>query len=145
MKTIKVNDIDTIRDSFPGWDTNTTYTRRLGENKGVLELVEPPYPEWYSHTNGYRLDIVPQGREVLEEAEYNEEGNVTKEAVLGDYIFEVTYPSGYELPEIISLHTCKNIDELKAWIRGRGLDKQFDLRKSFQNLFNDVYEYLRSL
>ena len=47
MKTIKVNDLETIRDSFPGWDTNTTYTRRLGENEGVLELVEYPYPEWY--------------------------------------------------------------------------------------------------
>ena len=122
-------------------DTNPIYNGllKIGYTKGksALDRVSRQYPTKRPGPSPFRI--------VLEEAEYNEEGNVTKEAVLGDYIFEVTYPSGYELPEIISLHTCKNIDELKAWIRGRGLDKQFDLRKSFQNLFNDVYEYLRSL
>lgn len=143
MKTIRTSDIDAIKDSFPGWDGKATYTRRLGENEGVLELVEPPYPEWYSHVNGYRLDIVPLGREVIEEAEYDEEGEVTKEAVLGDYVFELSYPSAYKLPDVVSLHTCQNIEELKSWIRERGLDKLFDLRKKYDSLFDDVLEYFK--
>ena len=116
LKKITTSDITEIQQFIPDYQGGNL-TRRLHPDGSLVALNEVEetithhgedgeeftetrtkmVTEPYEHISGNRVDIYDKGLEVIEQGEYDEDGNETKAPVYGDRIFEI------EMPEYISI------------------------------------------
>ena len=99
LKKLTTSDITEIQQFIPDYQGGNL-TRRLHPDGSLVALIEQDgetVPEPHEHISGNRIDVFDKGLEVIEHGEYDEDGNVTKEPVYGDRIFEI------EMPEYISI------------------------------------------
>lgn len=75
-------------------------TRRLHPDGSVVKYVKGEDGEMtlepFEFISGNRIDIVEGSREVITPAEYDEDGNIITEAVLGDHRARVYLPDGFD-------------------------------------------------
>jgi len=90
-----------VKNLFSDWNEDRQ-TLRLDSDKNIIPFteVEGEQIQQGKSPSGYRIDIVPIRDRVLEEAEYDEEGNQTKEAVYaGEKRVDIIAPDFYEMPD----------------------------------------------
>jgi len=90
-----------VKNLFADWNEERQ-TLRLNSDKNIIPFTEVDGEKIQQgkSPSGYRIDIVPIRDRVLEEAEYDEEGNQTKEAVYaGEKRVDIIAPDFYEMPE----------------------------------------------
>lgn len=88
----------------PDWNGGRD-TRRLHPNMTLVDQEEDEQgelvPVEHERVSGNRLDVVPISDRVLQEAEYDEEGNLIQEKVMAEeYRVDISLPDGFELPEL---------------------------------------------
>src|SRR5690625_1053744 len=89
-----------VRKIYPEWN-GSRQTLRL---RADLSIIDPPDPEDPQPTDpspsGYRLDIIPIRDRILQEAEYDEEGNqLSPPRYAGETRIDLIAPPGFEWPE----------------------------------------------
>src|SRR5690625_7971524 len=89
-----------VRNVFPDWNGDRQ-TLRL---RADLSIIDPPDPEDPQPTDpspsGYRLDIIPIRDRILQEAEYDEEGNQLSPPVYaGETRIALIAPPGHRSPD----------------------------------------------
>ncbi len=83
-----------IRKIVPDWNGGRD-TRRLTYQDGEIVFGNEP------HVSGLRIDVIDAGDRVLQEAEYDEEGELITEAVMaGELRFDIHVPDDYPVPEL---------------------------------------------
>jgi len=88
----------------PNWNEGRD-TRRLHPDMSIVKQEEDEegelVPVEHERVSGNRLDIVPIPDRVLQEAEYDEEGNLIQQKQLaGEYRVDISLPDEFELPEL---------------------------------------------
>jgi hypothetical protein len=82
----------------------------LADIKAIVKDGEPAYPEYpdgYEVTGGsiHERFIVTQPRqEVIQSAEFDENENETKAAILGDWSSKLVLPAGYDVSHFNTLN-----------------------------------------
>jgi len=90
-----------VKNLFADWNEGKQ-TLRLDSDKNIIPFteVEGEQIQQGKSPSGYRIDIFPIRDRVTKEAEYDEEGNQTKEAVYaGEKRVDIIAPDFYEIPE----------------------------------------------
>jgi len=93
-----VNDIKTL---FPDWNEGRE-TLRLDAESNIIPFTEVDGEQIQQgkSPSGYRIDIFPIIDRVTKEAEYDEDGNQTKEAVYaGEKRVDIISPDFYDMPD----------------------------------------------
>lgn len=81
------------------WKGNGVLTRRLHPDGSIVKQTEVDGEitlEPFEFISGNRIDIVEGSREVITHAEYDEDGNIITEAVLGDHRARVYLPDEFD-------------------------------------------------
>jgi len=90
-----------VKKVFADWNEERQ-TLQLDNNKNIIPFTEVDGEQIQQgkSPSGYRIDIVPIRDRVLEEAEYDEECNQTKEAVYaGEKRVDIIAPGFYDMPD----------------------------------------------
>jgi len=98
----------------------------------------------HKHINGGRIDIVKLYPEIITPAEYDKDGKEVKEAIIDSSVkYLIVYPDNYVLPISLELFGCENKEELKEWIKAKGLEKEVDLRLNYDKLILALEELFK--
>ena len=82
-----------IQSVLPGY-TGGRYSVRYNTDREIIEYDAEGNPINNPQSpSGWRADVIPLGNEILEPAEYDEEGNKTKEAATGEFRYDVRLPN----------------------------------------------------
>lgn len=88
----------------PDWNRGRD-TRRLHHDLTLVDQEKDQdgnlVPVEHERISGNRLDIVPIPDRVIQEAEYDEDGNLIQEQKLaGELRFDIAVPDGFEMPQL---------------------------------------------
>ena len=91
---------------LPHWNFKR-HTERVTKVDGTYQFGSHPF------ISGNRIDVIDAGDRVLEPAEYDSEGNQTKEAVMaGEIRIDIHVPEDYPLPQFDTQVFPENPDKL---------------------------------
>jgi len=99
---------------LPDWNEGRD-TRRLHPDMTLVDQVEDEegelVPAEHERVSGNRIDILPIPDRVIQEANWDEEGNIIQQKRLaGEYRVDIALPDEFELPELKNRVEPKNPD-----------------------------------